>query len=131
MLKIGISFLALLSILFLLSSCQHLVDAKMVIGQWSVRKDSSEMKVTFTPDSVLIAYRPDNTRYAYAYQWKQDESPGMIECYKEVFLDSAHRARKIIPSVMYVLRVSADSLSLLIPKLKTRFELRRVDSPRP
>jgi hypothetical protein len=126
MLKVVTSLLTILVSLVFLSSCEHLVDTKMVEGQWAILTDSSEMRVDFTSDSIIIGYRPDNTRHAYAYQWKQDESPGLIECYNEIVLDSAKRSRKVIPSVMYVLKVSADSISIFIPKLKTRFDLKRL-----
>jgi hypothetical protein len=128
MLKSILSALSACVLLVFLSSCEHLVNTKMVLGQWAIKTDSSEMSVNFTSDSVVIAYRPDNNSYAYAYEWKQDESPGMIECYREIILDSTKRARKVIPSVMYVLKVSTDSISLFIPKLKTRFDLKRRDA---
>ena len=113
------------AVFVLLAGCQPMINSKEVLGTWVIRKDSTEMKVTFTPDSVTIAYLPGKTRYRYAYEWKQDEEPGLMECYQEVALDSEKLARKIIPSRMFITRVTADSISLYLPKLKTLFRMKR------
>jgi hypothetical protein len=110
----------------LYSGCQSLIDRKKVEGSWIIRKDTSAMKVVFSADSVFIIYEPQNTRFAYSYKWKQDEERGLIECYREVPLASDKLEHEIITSQLYILKVSDDSLSLLIPKLKTRFDLAKM-----
>ncbi len=112
--------------MLLLSACQPLIDHRKVEGVWAIRKDSSEMKMVFTPDSVFISYKPENTRFAYSYKWKQDEERGLMECYREEPLGSDKLSHEIIASQLYVLKVSADSISILIPKLKTRFDLAKI-----
>ena len=84
------------------------------------------MKLDFTHDSVFISYEPGKNRFAYSYKWKQDEERGLMECYREVALDSEKLGHEIITSQLYILHVSDDSISILIPKLKTRFDLGRV-----
>jgi hypothetical protein len=111
--------------LCLITSCEKLIDQKKVIGTWVIRKDSSEMKLVITDDSVQIGYEPGNTMSSYHYMWKQDEDRGLMECYRIVPLDSQKLAVKIIPSKMYISRVSSDSLSVFIPALKTKFDFKR------
>jgi hypothetical protein len=123
-LSIGAAFLALFN------SCQPLIDRKKVEGSWIIRKDTSAMQVVFTPDSVFIGYEPRHTLFAYSYKWKQDEERGLIECYSESPLASDPQGREIRTSQLYVLKVSDDSLSLLIPKLKTRFDLAKMKTPK-
>lgn len=84
------------------------------------------MRVDFSSDSLFISYEPGKTRFAYNYKWKQDEERGLIECYREVPLDSEKLGHEIITSQLYVLKVTDDSISILIPKLKTRFDLAKV-----
>jgi hypothetical protein len=112
-------------LLFLQSGCQRLIDPAQVLGSWVIRKDSSEMKIVFTSDTLVISYLPGSSRNVFSYQWKQDEEPGLMECYQETPLDSEKLARKIIASELYVIKVSRDSLSVLVPTLKTRFDLSR------
>jgi hypothetical protein len=107
------------------SGCEKLIDPHKVVGVWVIRKDSSEMKLDISKDSVKISYLPDHTHYAYNYRWKQDEEPGLMECDMLVPLDKEHLAVKIIPSRMYILRVSSDSISVYIPGLKTKFDMKR------
>jgi hypothetical protein len=83
------------------------------------------MKIVFTSDTLVISYLPGSSRNVFSYQWKQDEEPGLMECYQETPLDSEKLARKIIASELYVIKVSRDSLSVLVPTLKTRFDLSR------
>ena len=83
------------------------------------------MKLDISYDSVRISYLPDHTRYAYTYRWKQDEEPGLMECDLLVPMDKESRTFKIIPSRMYILRVSSDSISVYIPKLKMKFDMRK------
>ena len=115
----------LIPLAFLVSGCEHLIDSKKVLGDWVVRKDSTEMDVKFTGDSLRIEYMPENLHYVYSYQWKQDEDPGMIECYQQSSLVPASGGQKITSSRIYILRASDDSISLFIPQMKTRFDLGR------
>jgi hypothetical protein len=83
------------------------------------------MRMVFTSDTLVISYMPEKSRHVFSYQWKQDEEPGLMECYQEIALDSQKLARKVITSQLYVVKVSMDSLSVLVPALKTRFDLKR------
>ncbi|HXC06940.1 MAG TPA: hypothetical protein VNZ86_19410 [Bacteroidia bacterium] len=111
--------------MLLCSSCQKPVDEKKVLGKWAIRKDSSEMSLVFTPDSLIISYLPEKSRFAYTYVWKQEEEEGLMECNQEQPLHTDERERKVITSRFYILKVSTDSISVWIPGKKMRYDLKR------
>ncbi|MFI5148473.1 MAG: hypothetical protein ACHQRM_01990 [Bacteroidia bacterium] len=108
-------------------ACHNPVNQKAVLGKWAIRKDSTEMNLQFTPDSVIISYSPEKTRFAYRYEWKQDKEDGLLECYQEVPLHSDEKERKVITSLFYIIRVSADTISVWVPGKKMRYNMKRVN----
>ena len=111
--------------LIVLGGCSASVDHEQVIGTWVIRKDSSEMKVVFSNDSLILSYKPENTRVAYKYEWREEAEKGHMLCYTQVKLDSEGLATKLIPSDVYIEGVDKDSLHIFIPRLKTQFGMKR------
>ncbi len=109
----------------LFTGCEKLVDQNKVLGTWVIRKDSSEMRLVISHDSLQISYPPGNEKNSYQYMWKQDEAPGLMECYQVQYTDHEHREVKTTPYRLFVVRVSADSLTIFIPSLKTKFALKK------
>jgi hypothetical protein len=114
-------------LVMLLTGCEKLINQQQVNGTWVIRKDSSEMRMVISDDSVKISYLPDHTHFAYRYVWKQDEEPGLMECEQLIPLDRENRAQKIIPSRMYIRWVTADSISVFVPGLKRKFDLKKTN----